>query len=54
MLYSVDFTIKNSDNFKTIHTALIGAESVKECRSIANEIKENLKVENEVFVFIEA
>jgi hypothetical protein len=42
MLFEVDFAIKEKGHFKTIHTALVHALSVSECRKIALEIANQL------------
>ncbi|NNU91845.1 hypothetical protein ETC01_00665 [Geobacillus sp. NFOSA3] len=42
MLFEVEFTIKENGSFQTIHTALVYALSVSECRQIASEIADQL------------
>jgi hypothetical protein len=38
MLFEIEFVTKEKDYFQTIHTALVHALSVSECRQIASEI----------------
>lgn len=56
MLYEVDFSVKVSDSFCTIHTAFVLACSVSECMAKAQEIKESLEPRhgNQIFISIEA
>lgn len=42
MLFEVEFTTKKNGYFETIHTALIHALTVSECRQIALEIADQL------------
>jgi hypothetical protein len=42
MLFEVEFATKENGYFKTIHTALIHALTVSECRRIASEIADQL------------
>lgn len=55
MLFSVDFSIQINQNFCTVHTAFIHADSVSECMVEAEEIKETLSVnkKHKVHIFIE-
>jgi hypothetical protein len=56
MLYEVDFAIKINQCFQTVHKAFIDAESVSECQDHAEEVREQLPVNqnNHVHIFIEA
>lgn len=56
MLYEVDFSIKISENFSTIHTAFIHALSVSECQGKAKTIRDTLPQmkEHQVHIFIKA
>jgi hypothetical protein len=42
MLFEVEFATKENGYFETIHTALVYALSVSECRQIASEIADQL------------
>jgi hypothetical protein len=42
MLFEVEFATKENGYFETIHTALVYALSVSECRQIASEIANQL------------
>jgi hypothetical protein len=42
MLFEVEFATKENGHFQTIHTALVYALSVSECRQIALEIADQL------------
>jgi hypothetical protein len=42
MLFEVEFVTKEKGYFETIHTALVHALSVSECRQIASEIANQL------------
>jgi hypothetical protein len=42
MLFEVEFATKENGYFETIHTALIHALTVSECRRIASEIADQL------------
>jgi hypothetical protein len=42
MLFEVEFVTKENGYFETIHTALIYALTVTECRTIALEIAQQL------------
>ncbi|MFE4522160.1 hypothetical protein ACFRCQ_08375 [Cytobacillus firmus] len=55
MLFSVDFSIRVNESFQTVHWAFIPAESVTECREVAQEIKANLpeSQKHQVHIFIE-
>ena len=56
MLYLVDFSIKINGNFNSVHNELIFANSVSECKKIAdiicNELSANCR--NDIHIFIEA
>lgn len=55
MLFSVDFSIQVNEHFQTVHWAFIPAESVSECREVAQEIKDSLpeSKDHHVHIFIE-
>jgi len=55
MVFSVDFAIQITGDFHTVYSALIQAESVTECKSTAQQIKESLpeNSKQEVLIFIE-
>jgi len=55
MVFSVDFAIQINGDFHTVYSALIQAESVTECKSTAQQIKESLpeNSKQEVLIFIE-
>lgn len=53
MLFSVDFSIRVNGNFRTVHTELIFANSVSECKRVAKEISNTLQHEN-IHIFIDA
>ncbi|UOE54940.1 hypothetical protein [Cytobacillus oceanisediminis] len=55
MLFSVDFTIECNGGFSTVHTALIHAMSVTECKSVAEDILEELPelTDQKIHIFIE-
>jgi hypothetical protein len=42
MLFEVEFATKENGHFQTIHTTLVYALSVSECRQIASEIADQL------------
>jgi hypothetical protein len=42
MLFEVEFVTKENGHFQTIHTALIHALTVSECRRFASEIANQL------------
>jgi hypothetical protein len=42
VLFEVEFTIKENGSVQTIHTALVYAQSVSECRQIALEIADQI------------
>lgn len=51
MLFEVEFAAKKNGYFETIHTALIHALTVSECRQIALEIAEQIgKGDIQVFI----
>jgi len=51
MLFEVEFAAKKNGYFETIHTALIHALTVSECRQIALEIAKQLgKGDIQVFI----
>lgn len=56
MLFEVDFSIKISESFSTIHTAFIHAQSVSECQGEAETIRDTLPQikEHQVHIFIKA
>lgn len=54
MLFDVDFSVKSNGDFQTVHKALIFANSVTECKDLADEIKNNLKENKNIYIFIEA
>ncbi|WP_170169225.1 hypothetical protein [Mesobacillus subterraneus] len=56
MLFEVDFAVKINNCFQTVHKAFIDAESVLECHDQAEEVREQLPVNqnNHVHIFIEA
>ena len=56
MLFEVDFSIKIDGDFCTVHTELIPALSVSECRIVAERIKQDLKSNHgqEIYIFIGA
>jgi hypothetical protein len=51
MIFEVDFATKENGHFRTIHTALVHAQSVSECRRIASEIADQLG-ESDIRFFI--
>jgi hypothetical protein len=51
MLFPVDFSIRVNGNFHTVHTELIFANSVSECKQLANEISKTLSQEN-IHIFL--
>jgi hypothetical protein len=53
MLFSVDFSIRVNGNFQTVHTELIFANSVSECKQEAMKISNTLQQED-IHIFIEA
>ncbi|WP_199426941.1 hypothetical protein [Thermaerobacillus caldiproteolyticus] len=42
MLFEIEFATKENGHFQTIHTALVHALNVSECRQIASEIADQL------------
>lgn len=54
MVYLVDFSIKENDNFRDVHSAFITADSVKECRNEAEKICDSLFHNKKIYIFIEA
>ncbi|MFD2442901.1 hypothetical protein ACFSO7_02775 [Bacillus sp. CGMCC 1.16607] len=56
MLFEVDFSIKIDGDFYTVHTELIPALSVSECKIMAENIKQDLRRIHvqEIYIFIGA
>ncbi|GAA0313606.1 hypothetical protein GCM10008967_00110 [Bacillus carboniphilus] len=55
MLFSVDFDIKINQSFSTVHTEIIPAISISECQDKAEQIREQLPLNqnNHIHIFIE-
>lgn len=51
MIYSVDFCVKENENFQTIHTEDIAALSVSECNKVAKEIRNTLSESKNINVY---
>lgn len=50
MIYEVDFTVQEGEQFETVQTALIHALSVTECRSAAKELADEIEVSHQEFL----
>jgi hypothetical protein len=53
-LFEVDFSVKINGYFQTVKKELIFANSVSECKKLAERFLDNFKNKQDIHIFIEA